>query len=557
MPTVRIASNRSGGRAGATNSRMGNWNFADVWEVVADELPDAPCLIHGDDRRSWAEVDRRADGVAQHLLDAGLERQQAVAQYLYNCNEYVESMYAAFKGAFAPVNTNYRYTADELLYLWDNADAGAVVFHGSFADTIEAIRDRLPKVTVWLWVDDDSGACPDWATPYEDATTSGAARVAPDWGRSGDDIDFLYTGGTTGMPKGVMWRQDDLAVKLTATHGRPLTDDGTADGLRGTFTAPGSRFMPACPQMHGTGNFPCLSTLSGGGSIVTLTGRNFDAAELLDTIEREAVNSLAIVGDAFAKPILRALDAEPQRWNLTSLVGIVSSGVMWSQETKTRLLEHHPGMVLMDAFSSSEALGMGSSISAAGATAETAKFELSPDTIVIDDLNRPLAPGSGEIGRLAVGGRQPVGYYKDPEKTARTFFEVDGKRYSCPGDFATIDADGRITLLGRGSQCINTGGEKVFPEEVEEAMKTHPDVLDAVAVGIPDEKFGEAVTGMVEARPGHTIDAAAVIAHVKQTLAAYKAPKHIVVVDTIGRAANGKVDYKRLRNDATESLGVS
>jgi acyl-CoA synthetase (AMP-forming)/AMP-acid ligase II len=315
--------------------------------------------------------------------------------------------------------------------------------------------------------------------------------------------------------------------------------------------------MPACPQMHGTGNFPCLSTLTGGGSIVTMTGRNFDAVELLDTIQRDGVNSLAIVGDAFAKPILRALDAEPGKWDLTSLVGVVSSGVMWSQETKTRLLEHHPGMVLMDAFSSSEALGMGSSISAAGATAETAKFELSPDTIVIDDLNRPLLPGSGEIGRLAVGGRQPVGYYKDPEKTARTFFEVDGKRYSCPGDFATIDADGRITLLGRGSQCINTGGEKVFPEEVEEAMKTHPDVLDAVAVGIPDEKFGEAVTGMVEARPGHTIDAAAVIAHVKTTLAAYKAPKHIVVVDTIGRAANGKVDYKRLRTDATDSLGVS
>ena len=536
---------------------MGNWNFADIWEVVADELPDAPCLVHGDDRRSWREVDRRADGVAQHLLDAGLERQQAVAQYLYNCNEYVESMYAAFKGSFAPVNTNYRYTADELLYLWDNADAGAIVFHGSFADTIEAIRDRLPKVKVWLWVDDDGSLCPQWATPYETAATSGAGRVAPEWGRSGDDINFLYTGGTTGLPKGVMWRQDDLAVKLTATLGTPLTDDGTVDDLRSNYTAPGPRFLPACPQMHGTGNFPCLSTLTGGGSIATMTGRNFDAVELLDTIERDGVNSLAIVGDAFAKPILRALDAEPGKWNLTSLVGVVSSGVMWSQETKTRLLEHHPGMVLMDAFSSSEALGMGSSISAAGATAETARFELSPDTIVIDDLDRPLAPGSNEIGRLAVGGRQPVGYYKDPEKSARTFFEVEGKRYSCPGDFATIDADGRITLLGRGSQCINTGGEKVFPEEVEEAMKTHPDVLDAVAVGVPDEKFGEAVTGMVEARPGHTIDAAAVIAHVKTTLAAYKAPKHIVVVDTIGRAANGKVDYKRLRSEAIDSLVVS
>jgi acyl-CoA synthetase (AMP-forming)/AMP-acid ligase II len=535
---------------------MGNWNFADIWEVVADELPDALCLIHGDDRRTWAEVDRRADGVAQHLLDAGLERQQAVAQYLYNGPEYIESMYGAFKGAFAPVNTNYRYTADELLYLWDNADAGAVVFHGTFAPTIEAIRDRLPKVRSWLWVDDGGGVCPEWATPYETAATSGVGRVVPTWGRSGDDLNFLYTGGTTGMPKGVMWRQDDLVVKLTASLGQPIDEHGTIDDLRGTFSVPGSRFLPACPQMHGTGNFPCLSTLSGGGSIVTLTNRTFDPIELLDTIEREGVNSMSIVGDAFAKPILRTLDENPRRWDLTSLVGIVSSGVMWSKESKQGLLDHHPGMVLMDAFSSSEALGMGSSVSAAGAPAETAKFELSPETIVIDDLNRPLQPGSSEIGRLAVGGRQPIGYYKDPEKSARTFLEIDGQRYSCPGDFATIDADGRITLLGRGSVCINSGGEKIFPEEVEEAMKTHPDVFDAVAVGLADDRFGEVVTGVVEPRPGATIDPDALIAHVKQHLAAYKAPKHIVVVDTIGRAANGKVDYKRLRTDAGVALGV-
>jgi 3-oxocholest-4-en-26-oate---CoA ligase len=277
---------------------------------------------------------------------------------------------------------------------------------------------------------------------------------------------------------------------------------------------------------------------------------------MLDTIEREGVNMVAIVGDAFAKPLLRALDANPGRWDLSSLLGIVSSGVMWSQESKAGLLGHHPGMMLMDAFSSSEALGMGSSISGAGQTAETAKFELSPETIVIDEQNRPLQPGSPEIGRLAVGGRQPLGYYKDPEKTAKTFLEIDGQRYSCPGDFATIDADGRITLLGRGSVCINTGGEKVFPEEVEEAIKTHPSVLDAVAVGVPDEKFGEAVTAVVEPREGAQVDEGDVIAHVKQKLAAYKAPKRVVVVDTIGRAPNGKVDYKRLKQEATERLGV-
>ena len=535
---------------------MGHWNFADIWEVVADDLPDADCLVHGDTRRTWSEVDRRADGLARHLLDAGLEHQQAVAQYLHNGPEYLESMYAAFKAALVPVNTNYRYTEDELLYLWDNADAGSVVFHGTFAPTIEPIRSQLPKVRVWLWVDDGSGPCPDWATPYEDAADTETDRVVPDWGRSGDDLNMLYTGGTTGMPKGVMWRQDDLIVKLSAALANPFPDDGSVDDLRGTFTQPGARFLPACPQMHGTGNFPCLSTLSSGGSVVTLTGRTFDPVELLDTIEREGVNLVAMVGDAFGKPILRALDENEGRWDLSSLLGIVSSGVMWSKETKEGLLRHHGAMVLMDAFSSSEALGMGQSISGAGATADTAKFELSPETIVIDDDDRPIAPGSDQIGRLAVGGRQPLGYYKDAEKTARTFLTIDGQRYSCPGDFATVDADGKITLLGRGSVCINTGGEKVFPEEVEEALKTHPSILDAVAVGVPDDKFGEAVTAVVEAVPGAEVDEADVIAHVKGRLAAYKAPKRVVVVDGIGRAANGKVDYKRLKGEAQERLGV-
>ncbi|MFZ8998916.1 MAG: acyl-CoA synthetase [Ilumatobacteraceae bacterium] len=540
-----------------TDGTTGNWNFADLWEMVADDLPDAPATIHGDVHRTWAEFDRRADGIAKTLLDAGLERQQAVAQYLYNCPEYMESMFAAFKAALVPVNTNYRYTADELLYLWDNADAGAVVFHGTFVDTIESIREQLTKVRVWLWVDDATNGCPDWATPYEAAAVSATERVHPDWGRTGDDLNMLYTGGTTGMPKGVMWRQDDLAVVLTATLGNPLPDAGTVDDRRGVLTAPGRRFIPACPQMHGTGNFPGLAALTDGGCIVTLTGRNFEAAELLDTIERERVNVISMVGDAFGKPILRALDAEPGRWDLSSLVGITSSGVMWSKEVKDGLLGHHPNMLLLDAFSSSEALGMGSSISGAGATIETAKFELSPNSIVIDEENRPIPAGSGEIGRLAVGGRQPVGYYKDPVKTAATFLEIDGGRYSCPGDFATVEADGSITLLGRGSVCINTGGEKVFPEEVEEALKRHPGVLDAVVVGVPDEKFGEAVTGVVEVRPGQTVEESEVIAHVRRTLAAYKSPKRVLVVDTIGRAPNGKVDYKRLKAEAIDTLGLA
>jgi fatty-acyl-CoA synthase len=299
--------------------------------------------------------------------------------------------------------------------------------------------------------------------------------------------------------------------------------------------------------MHGTGWFTALMAMMTGGSVITLTGSSFDAVELFDTVEREGVNMMAIVGDAFAKPMVRALDAAPGRWDLSSLVAVISSGVMWSEASKEALLAHHPNMLLQDAFSSSEALNMGGSISSAGSAAATAKFTLGPNAIVVGDDGTPIAPGSGEIGRVAVGGFVPVGYYKDPEKSAATFLEIDGNRYSMPGDYAMVEADGSLSLLGRGSVCINTGGEKVFPEEVEEVLKSHPAIVDAVAVGVPDEKFGEAVTAVVEPDGDALIDEADVIAHVRQTLAAYKAPKRVLTIDTIGRGPNGKVDYKRLR----------
>jgi fatty-acyl-CoA synthase len=254
--------------------------------------------------------------------------------------------------------------------------------------------------------------------------------------------------------------------------------------------------------------------------------------------------------------MVRALDAEPDRWNLSSLFMTASSGVMWSEPVKQALLKHHPGMMLVDAFSSSEALGMGQSVSSAGGTSQTAKFSVGENTVVITDDGRRVQPGSGDVGRVAVGGYVPVGYYKDPEKSAATFIEFEGRRYSCPGDYATIEADGTLTLLGRGSVCINTGGEKVYPEEVEEALKTFPAVRDAVAVGVPDERFGEAITAVVELNDGQSLDADAVIAHVKSKLAAYKAPKQVLSVDTIGRAPNGKVDYKRLKAYATEKVAA-
>jgi fatty-acyl-CoA synthase len=535
---------------------MAGWNFADIWERVAERIPDAQALVHGDVRRTWAEFDRRADGIARTLLDAGADRQDKVAMYLYNSNEYLESMFGAFKAGLVPVNTNYRYSDDELVYLWDNSDSIAVVFHGCFAETVERIREKV-GVHTWLWVDDDSGPCPDWATPFEDAAASADRRVSPPWERSGDDLNFMYTGGTTGMPKGVMWRQKDLIGAVVAAA-NPIFAEPEADitKLDEAIVGPGLVQCPACPLMHGTGQFTALIFLSGGGSIVTLEGRKFDVEELLDTIEREKVNSIAIVGDAFAKPMLAALDAQPDRWDISTLLAVTSSGVMWSEEVKQRLLEHHPGMMLVDAFSSSEAVGLGQSVSSVSGTSQTAKFLLGENARVITEDGRDAEPGSGEQGRVAVRGHTPIGYYKDEEKTRATFVEIDGETYSMPGDWAIVEADGTLTLLGRGSQCINTAGEKVFPEEVEEVLKTHPTVHDAVVVGLPDDKWGQAIAAVVELWPDAQLETDSLVEHVKANLASFKAPKQVVQIDTIGRAPNGKVDYARLTRYAADELGV-
>lgn len=532
------------------------WNFADVWETIANVAGDRLALAHADTHRSWKEMDERANGFANALLSLGVNEQDKVAQYLYNCAEYMESQFGIFKAGLVPVNTNYRYMDEELVYLWDNSDSVAVVFHGVFSERIEAVRDRVPGVKGWFWVDDGHGSCPDWATPYEDAATSHPQRVTAPWGRKGEHILMLYTGGTTGMPKGVMWQQEDLISRLGSPNNAVLAGEPDYEAFAASLPDPGLVTLPACPIMHGTGWFSTLIGLLTGGAVVTLAGRSYDVVEMLDTIEREGVNGVAVVGDVFTKPMVAALDSSPNKWDITSLKMMNSSGVMWSESVKQGLLKHHPDMILVDAFSSSEALGMGQSISGGGMAAKTAKFDLGTEARVIDDNGQDVKPGSGEIGRVAVGGLQPLGYYKDEKKTAETFITIDGQRYSMPGDYAMVEADGTLTLLGRGSVCINTGGEKVFPEEVEEVLKTHPGVSDAVAVGVPDEKFGQVVTAVVEAKDGTQASADELINHVKSQLAGYKAPKHVVMVDTIGRAVNGKVDYKRLTTLARDELGL-
>jgi len=539
--------------AGATD-----WNLAEIFGAVAARVPDRPCQVHGERVVSWAETARRVDALAADLVAAGLQRQSKVACYLHNAPEYLEAMFAAFRVAMVPVNTNYRYGPEEIVYLFDNADAEAVVFHATFAPLLEGVRDRLPKVRRWYAVDDGSGPIPAWATAYEEVASSGATVPPVAWERSGDDLLLLYTGGTTGMPKGVMWRQDDLFNVLgaggNAVLGVPPATSIEELVARIEPSAPGWVMVVACPLMHGTGQFSAINCLVTGGTVVTLASRRFDVEELLDTVERRRATHLVIVGQAFAGPILEALEGSPRRWDLSSLVLVVSSGVMWSQENKSGLLRHIPQVLLFDSFGSSEAVGMGGSVSAAGVAEETARFALGPNCAVFTDDGRRVEPGSTEQGLVAVGGYIPLGYYRDEAKTTQTFRTFDGRRWSVPGDVAEVRADGTLHLLGRGSVCINTGGEKVFPEEVEEALKTHPAVRDAVAVGLPDPRFGETICAVVEPEDGEAPTLDVLGEHVRARLAAYKAPRQLVLVDSIRRAPNGKVDYKRLKAEAAQRV---
>ena len=540
---------------------MTGWNFASIWESISSVQPDRPALVHGEQVVSWSEFDQRANAIASHLLAAGCTHQAAVAFYLYNDPTYLELFFACSKASLVHVNTNYRYGPEELTYLWQNADAEAVVFHGAFTETVKTVRARVDTVHTWVWVDDGTDPCPEWATSYAalaQGSTSGPV-MGPE-GRSGDDLVLLYTGGTTGMPKGVMWRQDDLFVVTDNKNKVPLPEvpDFSVAGHSPAAMArvaerPGPASIPACPLMHGTGLFNALTTLSLGGTIVTLESRRLDIAEMFDTVTRHNVKSIFIVGDAFARPMLDALEAEPGRFDISPLRVLISSGVMWSAATKKGLMEHNDRLLCVDTYGSSEAVGIGSSVSSKSGSAKTASFSLSKSSAVITEDGRLVQPGSGEIGRVGVAGRVPLGYFKDPEKTSDTFPTIDGIRYSVPGDFATVEADGTINLLGRGSVCINTGGEKVFPEEVEEALKAIPGVEDAIVVGVPDERFGQRVAAVV-AGGVQLPNESDLIEGVKASLASYKAPRHVLAVDTLERAANGKVDYKRWTTYAEDHL---
>jgi fatty-acyl-CoA synthase len=521
---------------------MSDWNFARVWDSIAAEAPERIAVVCSDAVRTYGELARHAHGLAGTLADAGVAAGDKVAIDLLNRPAYLETFYAALLLGAVPVNVNYRYGVDETRYLLDDADAATVITEPRFAGVVRGAvaQLRTPPTVIELGAEYDAAV----AGPPVPATHP----------PGGDDLIFLYTGGTTGMPKGVMWRNDDLYAALWQM-GRPGTEPpdplvAVRAGKRAATT------LPACPLMHGTGLFVTLSALSGGGTVVLIDEMGLDPTRIWDEVDAHAVAVLTIVGDAFARPLLDALDAEPDRWSLASLRAITSSGVTWSPEVKRGLLDHLPEVTLLDSLGASEGLMSRSAARAADADIPPARFAVNDRVRVLTDDGREVAPGSDAIGMVGVGGRIPLGYYKDPEKTATTFRTVGGVRYSIPGDYATVDPDGTIRLLGRGSATVNTGGEKVYPEEVELVLREHPAIDDCVVVGVPDERFGEMVVAMIVTRAA--VDEAEVRAHCKDRgLSGYKIPRRVVTLTDMGRAPNGKADYTMLRSRAATELGIN
>jgi len=542
-------------------------NMADMWEAIAESLGDQAALIHGEQVESYRQFESRAARLAAGLAAHGIAAGAKVAMYVYNCNEYLDTCFAAIKLRAVPVNVNYRYLADELRYLLDNADAEALVYHGALAERVQAVRERLPKLTLLIQVTTtDADRVPLLPGAYDFEQFVAAHAPAPRVARQADDLVFLYTGGTTGLPKGVMWRHSDLFRVLSQGYqaiGEVPATPAEAGALAARMREAGvsGPLLAAAPLMHGMAWFTSMGRVLTGSTVVSLTKRSFDAHELWQLVERHRVAMCVIVGDAFARPMVRALeDAEAKGtpYDLSSLMVVVSGGVMWTPPFKQAFLDRGVPM-LIDGLGSSEATGMGMMISTAGSDLETAKFQLNPTTRVFTEDGRAVTPGSGETGLLAVAADSgiPLGYYKDEAKTATTFRTIDGQRYAFPGDWARIEADGSITLLGRGSVCINSGGEKVFPEEVEEIVKLHPAVEDCTVVGVPDEQWGEVIVAVVARSDGASLESAELIAAARAQIAAYKTPKHVVFVDRVMRSPAGKADYRWARETAARALGRS
>jgi 3-oxocholest-4-en-26-oate---CoA ligase len=534
-----------------------HFNLADLWERVADTVPDHDAIVDGDRRFTYAQLDQRADRLAHVLAAQGIGAGDHVAVYLYNSVEYLETMLAAFKLRAVPINVNYRYVEDELRYLFTDCDARAVVFHKEFAPKLCAIRSTLPLLRTFIEVDDggNGAAATTMGIEYEGALAGAPAGRAGGL-RSGDDLYILYTGGTTGMPKGVMWRHEDVFFGAMGGGGGGGPAIKTPEEIAQRCGVPRTRCVPACPFMHGTAHWMAFSTLFLGGTVIIPTDRALAPLRLWQLIAREQANFLVIVGDAFARPMLDALDGQSEgdsSLDLSSCRVILSGGAILSPTLKQALVERLPGVLVVDGYGASETGGQGQSVTVAGGPiANAPRFSVNDETSVLGEDLRPLP--AGVVGLLARRGHIPLGYYKDAEKTAATFPVVDGVRWSVPGDHAVIEADGTITLLGRGSVSINTGGEKVYPEEVESALKSIDAVFDAVVVGVPDARFGERVVAVLQVRDGTAPTLAQVQEHLRGQLAGYKVPRGVVQVELIVRSPSGKPDYRWARATAIEAL---
>ena len=539
------------------------YNLADLFEHAVDAVPDRLAVVCDGEERTYAELDERTDRLAHHLADAGLGPGDHIGIYGWNSMGWVEALLAVLKLRAVPININYRYVEEELRYLFDNADLKALVFDEQFAPRIAAVRDQLPLLSHLVAIPDGSGTDVTGldAVGLEEAVASGRPGRF-DGDRLGDDLVMIYTGGTTGMPTGVMWRSEDIFFALAGGID-PFTRERVPDEHHHARAAAASPtplvFLTTPPLMHGAAFVGTLMQLFQGNTVVVVS--KFDASEVWRLVDRYRVNSLLIVGDAMGRPLIEALaamDEAGEQLDLACLVSLSSSAAVFSPSVKDEFLERFEHLVLTDSIGSTEGGFNGIVMVGKGNTAMRAggpTVAPGPDTAVLDDDLAPVAPGSGVVGKLARTGNIPVGYYKDEAKTAATFVTAaDGRRYAVAGDFATVEDDGTITLLGRGSVCINTGGEKVYPEEVEQALKAHPDVFDALVVGVPDERWGQRVAAVVQPRPGRTPTLTDLDAHCRSAVAGYKIPRQLHLVDEVRRSPSGKPDYpwaKSLAESAT------
>ena len=529
------------------------FNLADLAEHTADLLPDRTALICGDRQLSFAELDARANRVAHHLAAQGIGRDDHVAIYSYNSLEYVEVMLGAYKLRAVPINVNYRYVDDELVYLFDNADVVAAAFQAQFAPRIAAVSSRLPLLRHLIQLADGTGppaSAASGVVDYEEALA--AQSPERDFGpRDAGDRYILYTGGTTGLPKGVVWRHEDvwraLGGGIDFVTGQRIEDEHQL--AREAVAAGPSMGLVLAPLMHGAAQWATLGGLFKGVTNVVLP--RFDPDLVWDAVDRYRIAVITITGDAMARPLVDALRRRTR--DTSSLVAIASTAAVFSPVVKDQLFELLPNVVISEAVGSTEGGFNGMRLVEKGRTADSQgsagdgliNVPLGRDSVIIGEDDRPVAPG--QVGRLARGGNVPVGYYKDPAKTATTFVEVDGRRLSVPGDFARLERDGTMTLLGRGSQCINSGGEKIFPEEVESALKAHPKVFDALVVGVDDARWGQSVAALVEPRPGGAPTLDELVEHCRTRLAGYKVPRQLHLVPSMPRHPSGKPDYQQAR----------